>query len=214
MSPGTALRLAARDLYGNSWRLVPVNAALGAVLAAVGIMAAAVHAAAVLVVLAGPVAAALVHASVTLVRTGNVALADARRGLWLHWRRGTCLAAAGGALLLLGALALRFYAGSPWAWPLLFLTLYLLVLLGVYAVVLWTLAIAEPERSLRRAAREAATLAARRPGATLGLGLALGLVNAAGLAAAAMPFLTLTLAYTFVAAAHFALPRPIPEDLP
>jgi hypothetical protein len=49
-------------------------------------------------------------------------------------------------------------------------------------------------------------LVARRPGAALGLGLGLLLVNAAGLAAAVMPFLTLTLAYSFVAAAHFALP--------
>ena len=32
MRPGQALTLAVRDFYGNSWRLVPVNAALGAVL--------------------------------------------------------------------------------------------------------------------------------------------------------------------------------------
>lgn len=38
------------------------------------------------------------------------------------------------------------------------------------------------------------------------------LVNLAGVAAAVMPFLTLTVAYSFLAVAHFALPRPIPED--
>src|SRR5581483_5332871 len=47
-----------------------------------------VHAALVLAVLAGPFAVALVHCSVTLVRTGNLALADAWEGLKLHWRRG------------------------------------------------------------------------------------------------------------------------------
>jgi len=83
---------------------------------------------------------------------------------------------------------------------------------GVYLLLLWTLAVARPERPLRTVARDAAELAARRPGATLVLGLALGAVNLAGAAAAAMPFLTVTIAYSFVAAAHFALPHPIPEE--
>jgi len=50
-----------------------------------------------------------------------------------------------------------------------------------------------------------------RPGATLALGLALVLVNVAGLAAAIMPFLTLTVAYTFLATARFVLPSESPE---
>jgi hypothetical protein len=41
----------------------------------------------------------------------------------------------------------------------------------------------------------------------VGLGVALFLVNVAGLIAALIPFLTLTVAYSFLAAAHFALPR-------
>jgi hypothetical protein len=45
-----------------------------------------------------------------------------------------------------------------------------------------------------------------RPVQAVVLGLALALVNLAGIAAAIMPFLTLTIAYTFLAAAHFALP--------
>ena len=50
---------------------------------------------------------------------------------------------------------------------------------------------------------------AQRPGATLLLGLALLLVNLAGIAAAVMPFLTITVAYSFLAVAHFVVP---PED--
>jgi hypothetical protein len=204
--PGRALRLALRDLYANSWRLLPLNAALGAVLVAVGVAAFAVHAAVILVVLAGPVAAALVHSAVTLVRTGNLTFADVREGFLLHWRRGFALGAGGAALVFLGVLAVRFYSRSPVLVPLLFLTLYLVFMLGIYQVVLWTLAIAEPGRPLRASARAAAELVARRPGSALLLGLALFLVNAIGIAAAVMPFLTLTLAYSFVAAAHFALP--------
>jgi hypothetical protein len=202
-----ALRLALRDLFQNSWRLVPVNAAFGAVLVAVSVVSIAVHAAIVLAVLAGPLAAALVHCSVTVVRTGNLALGDAWEGLRLHWRRGLQLGAAGTALVVLAALAVRFYTRASFGWPLAFLTLYAVVLLGIYAAVLATFAIAEPERPLRLAAREAAALGARRPGATLLLGLALLLVNVAGVAAAVMPFLTLTVAYSFVAVAHFALPK-------
>jgi hypothetical protein len=207
MRPGIALRFAIRDMFRNSWRLVPVNALLGAVLVAVGIAAYAVHALLVLAVLAGPVAAALVHCSVLLVRTENVALADAREGLRLHWRRGLQLGAVGLALVVLAAFAVRFYARLGFGWPLVFLTLYLVLGLGLYVAMVATLAIADPERPLRLAARDAATVGARRPGATLLLGLSLLLVNAAGIAAAVMPFLTLTIAYSFVAVAHFTLPK-------
>jgi hypothetical protein len=210
--PGLALRLAFRDLYENSWRFVPVNAALGTVLVAVGVATFAVRAALVLVVVAGPIAAALVHSAVTLVRTGDVELRDALAGLRLHWRRGLALGAGGSALLGLGVVAVRFYARTSYGWPLVFATVYLLVLLGVFQLVLWTLAIAEPDRPLRLACRDAAALAARRPGAALVLGLALLLVNAAGVAVAVMPFLTLTVAYSFVAAARFALPNPTSEE--
>ena len=207
MRSGVALRLAVRDVFHNSWRLVPVNAALGAVIVVVSVASIAVHAALVLAVLAGPFAVALVHCSVTLVRTGNLALADAWEGLKLHWRRGLQLGAAGTALVVLAALAFRFYTRSSYGWPLAFVTVYLVVLLGIYAAVLATFAVAEPERPLRLVAREAAALGARRPGATLLLGLALLLVNLAGVAAAVMPFLTLTVAYSFLAVAHFALPK-------
>jgi len=209
--PGEALRLALRDFYANSWRLVPANAALGLLLVLVVAAVLATRAALVLLVLAGPVAAAVVHCAVTLVRTGEVRTVTAVEGLRLHWRRGLALGAAGTALVGLGVLAVGFYARSLHAWPLAFVTLYLVAACGVYQVVLWTIAIAEPEQPLAAAAREAAELIARRPGATVALGAALLLVNAIGVAAALMPFLTLTVAYSFLAAAHFALPHPISE---
>ena len=207
MTAGFALRFALRDLFHNSWRLVPVNAVFGAVLVASGIAAYAVHALLVLAVVAGPVAAALIHCAVLLVRTENVTLADAREGLTLHWRRGLQLGAAGLALAVLGAFAVRFYTRIGFGWPLVFLTLYLLLGLGTYLAMVATVAIADPGRPLRLAARDAATVGARRPGATLLLGLSLLLVNAAGVAAGVMPFLTLTVAYSFVAVAHFTLPK-------
>lgn len=207
MTVRASLRAASRDLFENSWRLAPVNAALGVVLVAVAMAAVAVHAAIVLAVFAGPVVAALIHCSVTLVRTGNVALSDAREGLRLHRRRGLQLGAAGTALVLLGALAVHFYTRTSVGWPFAFATIYLVFLLGIYAVVLATLAIADPQKSLRHAAREAAAMGARRPGATLLLGLALLFVNVLGIAVGVMPFLTLTVAYSFVAVARFVLPK-------
>ena len=211
MKPREALWLALRDFYANSWRLVPINAALGAVLVLAAFTALVTPLAAVLVVLAGPVAAALLHCAVTLVRTENLVLTDAWDGLRLHWRLGLGLGATGSALMALGVLAVRFYGGSS-LWPLAFLTLYLLVVLGIYQLILWTLAIAEPGRPIRALARDAGVAFATRPGATLALGLALLLVNVAGLAAAVMPFLTLTLAYTFLATARFVLPASDPEE--
>jgi hypothetical protein len=211
MTARTALGLAFADLFRNSWRLVPLNAALGALLVLSVFAALAVHALLVLVVLAGPLAAALAHCSVTLVRTGNLELGDAWDGLRLHWRRGLGLGAAGLGLALLGAVSVAFYMRSSVGWPFAFLSLYLVVLLSIYAVLLTTLAVAAPEKPLRQIAQEAATVGARRPGATLLLGLALLLVNLAGVAAAVMPFLTITVAYSFVAVAHFVLPREAKE---
>jgi hypothetical protein len=206
MSARRALRLAFADLYQNSWRLLLVNAALGAVLVFSAIAAIAVHALLILAVLAGPVATALAHCSVTLVRTGNLVVADAWEGLRLHWRRGLAFGAAGVVLGALAALAVHFYTRSSAGWPFAFLTIYLVVLLGIYAAVLTTIAVAEPGEPLRVVARQAAVLVAQRPGATVLLGLALLLVNLAGVAAAVMPFLTITIAYSFVAVAHFVVP--------
>jgi len=209
----TPLRLAARDLYANSWRLVPLNALAGAILVGVAAVAIPVHAAVVLVVLAGPVLAALAHCAVTLVRTGNLRLADGVDGLRLHWRRGLVLAAFGSAFVLLAGVAFHVYAHSALAWPLAFVVVYLVACLSVFQAILWIVAIAEPKRPLTSCASGALGLIVQRPRAAAGLGLALLVVNLAGIAVAVMPFLTLTVAYSFVALAHFALPRPIQEDL-
>jgi hypothetical protein len=199
-----ALTHALRDFYEQSWRLLAVNAALGTVLVTSVLAALAFPPASVLVIAAGPVAAALVHCAVTLVRTGELAFADAWDGLRLHWRRGCALGAAGAMLLVLGVLAIGVYANSS-LWPLAFLALYLLVLLGVYQLFLWTLAIAHRDRALGAVARETLAVVAARLPAALALGLALLFVNVAGVAAAVMPFLTLTVAYTFLATARFLL---------
>ena len=210
MTPREAMWLALRDFYGHSWRLLAVNAALGGVLVACILAALAFPPAAVLVVAAGPVAAALVHCAVTLVQTGDLNFSDAWDGLRLHWQRGLVLGAVGAALLVLGVVAIRVYAGSS-LWPLAFLALYLLLLAGVYELFLWTFAVARREHPLGEVAREALGVVATRPGATLALGLALLLVNVAGVAAAVMPFLTLTVSYSFLAAARFVL-EPLEEE--
>ena len=197
-----AMWLALRDFYENSWRLVVVNSALGAVLVVAVLATLAEPVALVLVVATGPVVAALVHCAVTLVRTGDLTLADSVDGLRLHWLRGLELSGAGAALVALGLLALRFYSRAA-LWPLAFLTLYLLVLLAIFGFVVWTVAIAAPDRPLRAVVHESVSLTTARPGQTLVLGLTLLLLNVAGVAAAVMPFLTLTVAYTFLVTARF-----------
>ena len=197
-----AMWLALRDFYANSWRLLVVNAVLGAALVASVLAALAFPLAAVLLVAVGPIVAALVHCAVTLVRTGNLEFADAWSGFRLHWRRGLALASLGAAVGVLGVVGIRFYTTTTSLWPLAFLALYVLVLLAIFQLVLWTVAIAAPDLSLSGVARESAALALARPGQSLVLGLALLLVNVAGIAAAVMPFLTLTIAYTFLVTAH------------
>lgn len=196
-----AMWLALRDFYANSWRLLVVNAVLGAALVTSVLAALAFPLAAVLVVALGPIVAALVHCAVTLVRTGNLELADAWTGLRLHWRRGLALASLGAAVLALGLFGIRFYTSTS-LWPLAFLTLYVLVLVSIFQLLLWTIAIAVPDRSLSGVARESAAVVLERPGQSLVLGLGLLLVNVVGIAAAVMPFLTLTIAYTFLVTAR------------
>lgn len=201
-----ALRLALRDLYENSWRLVPLNALLGAILVGSAIAAIPLRAALALVLLAGPVAAALVHCAVTVVRTGNLTLSDGVAGLRLHWQRGLVLGTLAAALALLAVVAVRFYAGTALGYTLVFVVVYATVSAEALLLLASVFAIADPGRSLRDAVRAALETVARRPGATVGIGGVLVLVNVAGIAAAVMPFLTLTIAYSFVAVARFVLP--------
>jgi hypothetical protein len=208
MTVRQALGAALRDLYRQSWRLLVVNGVLGAAAVAIAVAAADMRAALAAVVLLGPLAAALAHCSVTLARTGELQLADALAGLRLHWRRGLALAALATVLAAAAGYAMAFYGGSrPLLWPLSFLAVYVSFVLGVHQLLLWTLAVGNPSMPLRDAATRALELLLRRPFASLGLGLVLALVNAAGVVAALMPFLTLTLAYSFLAAAHFVFPR-------
>lgn len=208
MSLRRALGVAAGDLYHQAWRLLVLNTLLGTTLVAVALASIAARPAMVLVVLLGPVAAAVMHCVVTLAQTEDLRLAEALTGLRRFWRRGLAL----GALLLvagiLGAFAVGFYANvGTWAWPLAALTLYLLVVFALVQLALWPLAIFEPTRPLPEVARDALRVVAGRPLGFVGLMLTLLLVNAIGVAAAVLPFLTLTIAYSFLVSAHFALPK-------
>jgi hypothetical protein len=212
MSVGAALRYALRDMYEQSWRLVLLNSALAAVVLAVLVLASYAPIALVLGVGVGPLVAALMHCAVCLVRDEELRLGDAVDGLRLHWRRGLELATLAGVVVLVGVVAVRTYGSSgALTWPLAFVVAYLLALFLVFQLLLWPLAIVERERPLRRLLVDAGTALARRPAASMGLALALLLINALGAAAAVLPLLTVTVAYSFVAAARFALPPQLEE---
>jgi hypothetical protein len=202
-----ALAAAAADTYHQAWRLLVLNTLLGLSVAAVVFATLALRPAILLAVLIGPLAAAVMHCAVMLAQTEDLRLAEAVTGLRRHWRRGLVL---GGALLVVGtvgAVVVPFYArAGTWAWPFAALSFYLLLLAGVFQLVLWPLVVFEPGRSLRQVARDALLVVARRPLGFAGLALALLLVNVVGVAAAILPFLTLTIAYSFLVSAHFTLP--------
>jgi hypothetical protein len=212
MTARAALRAALADGYRQSWRLVPVNAALGAGLVAVAYAGLFLPAAAVAgLVLLGPLAAALMHCAVTVAQTEEMRFSDAVAGLRLHWRRGLGLAALGVATLVLAVVAVSFYARTS-AWPLALLAAYLAAAGAAFQLVLWSIAVFRRDAPLRDVVREAAMQLLRRPAGTLGLAATLLVVNAAGVAAAVVPFLTMTIAYSFLAVAHYALPpSPIRE---
>jgi hypothetical protein len=203
-----ALAVAAVDAYHQAWRLVVLNTLLGLAVLLVVLASVAVRPAILLSVLVGPVVAAVMHCAVTLAQTEDLRLAEAVTGLRRHWRHGLAL----GAVLLLvagvGAVVVPFYAhAGRWAWPLAAASLYLLLAFGVFQLALWPLVVFEADRPLRAVARDAALALLRRPAGFLGLAFALLVVNVAGVAAAILPFLTLTIAYSFLVSAHFALPK-------
>jgi hypothetical protein len=206
MTVGEALRAALVDFYRESWKLVFLNSAFS--LAALAVCLAALYAlpALPLVLLLGPLAAALMHCAITLARTEELAFEDAVEGVRLHWRRGLALATVSGAAVALGVVAIRFYAGKgSLIFPLAVVVFYLLALFAVLQLWLWPLAVLERERPLRAVAREAGLAMVHRPAASTGLAAALLGVNAFGAAAGILPLLTLTIAYSFLAAARFAL---------
>jgi hypothetical protein len=211
MSVGASLRSAVRDFYQQSWRLLVLNAALSTFVLSVvglGLWFAPVLA---LLVLVGPFAAALMHCAVTLVQTEELRLGDAVTGLRLYWRRGLVLGLAALAVLAAAAFAVPFYAGiGGWWWVPALVALYAAGVFGVLQLLLWPLAVFELDRPLTDVARESLVGLLRRPAAGSALALVLLTINVVGLAAGVVPFLTLTVAYSFLAAAHFALPRPEP----
>jgi hypothetical protein len=203
-----ALGVAAADLYHQAWRLLVLNLLLGVTLLLVVLASIAVRPALLLAILIGPAIAALMHCAVTLAQTEELRLAEALTGLRRHWRRGLVLGVALAVAVGFGALAVPFYArAGTWAWPLAALCIYLLLMFGVFQLALWPLVVFESDRPLRAIARDAALTLARRPLGFLGLACALLLVNVIGVVAAIIPFLTLTIAYSFLVSAHFALPK-------
>ena len=208
MSLGRALGFAAADLYHQAWRLVILNTLLGLGLVLIVLASIAVRGAFILAVLIGPAIAAVMHCAVTLAQTEDLRLAEALRGLHRLWRRGLALGLALAVAVGLGALAVPFYAhAGTWAWPFAAVCVYLLLMFAVFQLALWPLAVFEPGRPLRAVSRDAAFIVARRPLGFAGLAAALLLVNVIGVAAAILPFLTLTIAYSFLVSAHFALPK-------
>jgi hypothetical protein len=210
MSSGAALRAAFGDFYRQSWRLFILNAALSACLVPVVVVGLWAPIAWALLLFAGPLVAALMHCAVVVTSTGELRLGDGLVGLRLHWRRGLLLGALVAGVALLSANAISYYAGSS-ALFLAVLGVYLALFFGAFQAILWPLAIAERARPVRAVAEDAGRALLHRPVQALVLCAALALVNLAGLAAALLPFLTVTIAYSFLAAARFALPPPTQE---
>jgi hypothetical protein len=206
MSPGGALRAAAVDFYHQSWRLAVFNALLSAFVLGILYLALFAHPLFALpIILVGPIAAALMHCAVQLAQDDELRFRDALTGLRLHWLRGFALATVTLLVAWLGLLALRFYGSDRWI-----LSVLVGDVLAVFAVVqllTWPRAVHFPDRPLFRIFGDALSDFLTRPIRALGFALALLVVNVLGLVAAVMPFLTLTVAYSFLAAAHFALPR-------
>ena len=204
LPPGAALRAALRDLYAQSWRFFLLNAALSACLVPLVVAGLWAPAAWLLLLAGGPLAAALVHCAVVTATTGELRLGDALEGLRLHGRRGLVLSAVFSGGSALGVYAIVFY-GNRGALVLAVLAVYLLLALLVFQLVLWPLAVFD-RRPLRLVLEEALRTLLSRPLQALVLTVALVLVNLLGVVLAIVPFLTLTIAYSCLAAAHFALP--------
>jgi len=206
MSLGGSLRAAAVDFYHQSWRLAVFNTVLSAVALVVVYLTVFVSVVfAVLVLVLGPLAGALMHCTIQLAQEDELRFRDGLTGLGLHWRRGLGLAAILLFVTVAGIVALRFYGSDKWL-----LTIFVADVLAVFAVLqvfVWPRAIFERDSPLHRVHAQALSDFLARPLIAFGFVLALVVVNALGIAAGVLPFLTLTIAYSFLAAAHFALPR-------
>ena len=211
---GEVLRRAARDFYEESWRLVILNSLLSAYVLVVLAAATFAPLALVLLVGAGWPAAALVSASVIVVETGSLTFQEVADSVRLCWRRGLVLAAAFAAAAIATVVSFRFYGDAgTLAWPLAVVVLYLAAIFLLYQLLLWPLAVRDHDRPLGDVAVEAGIVLLRRPLAVLGLGLGLLAVNVAGLVLAVLPFLTMTIAYSTLAAARFTLAPADPGEV-
>jgi MFS family permease len=207
MSVGASLRSAVRDFYQQSWRLLVLNAVLSVFVLAVLLVGLWFWPVLLLLVLAGPLAAALMHCAVKVAQSEELRLRDAVTGVRLHWRRGLVLGLLTFAVAAGAAFAVPFYAGiGGWWWVPALVALNVAALFAVVQLLLWPLAVLERDRPLSDVARDSVIALLRRPDAVALALLLLG-INVVGLVAGLVPFLTLTVAYSFLAAAHFALPR-------
>jgi hypothetical protein len=199
-----ALRAAAADFYHQSWRLAVFNTVLSVVAGVILYLAVFVSAFfGLLFILLGPLSAALMHCAVKLAREDDLRFRDGVIGVRLHWRRGVLLIMIVLLVAWLGLIAIRFYGSEQWL-----LTVLVGDVLAVFAAVqllAWPRAVDQRDRPLRQVFTDALTDFLSRPVSTLAFALALVVVNVLGIAAGVMPFLTLTVAYSFLAAAHFAL---------
>jgi hypothetical protein len=211
MTARGALKAALRHLYENAWRLIVPNVLLALVALAAAIAASYAQAALVLLLAVGPFAAALMHCAVTVQQTDRLRLGDVATGLRLHWRRGLALGALGAAAVVFAVISVWFWSRQgALAWPLAVLAFYLAAMFGVWQIHVWPLAVARRRAAFSDVLREAGAAFVRRPLASCGLAFALLLVNAVG-AIGILPVLSITIAYSALAAAHFALPPP-PEE--
>jgi hypothetical protein len=203
---GEVLRRAARDFYEESWRLVLLNTLLSVYVLLVLAATTFVPPALLLQLGAGWPAAALVSAAVIVVETGSLTFVEVAESAWRSWRRGVVLAGVLAAAVVATLISFRFYGDAgTLAWPLAVVVLYLGAVFLLYQLLLWPLAMRDHDRPLGDVAVDAALVLLRRPFAVLVLGLALLIVNVAGLVLAVLPFLTMTIAYSTLAAARFAL---------
>jgi hypothetical protein len=203
---GEVLRRAARDFYEESWRLVLLNTLLSVYVLLVLAATTFVPPALLLLLGAGWPAAALVSAAVIVVETGSLTFVEVAESAWRSWRRGVVLAGVLAAAVVATLISFRFYGDAgALAWPLAVVVLYLAAIFLVYQLLLWPLAVRNSERPLADVAAEAALVLLRRPLAVLGLALALLVVNVVGLVLAVLPLLTMTIAYSALAAARFTL---------
>jgi hypothetical protein len=208
MTVRTALRSALGETYRNSWRLLVVNTAVSSVIAVVVLFVSAFPLVLfVAPLVSGPLVAALVHCVLMLVREEELVVADAVEGMRRFWRRGFALGGITGGVFLAGALAVTFYASEAHrVLPLAAFCAYVAAIAFLVVLVAWVLAIAEPGEGVSAALRAAALVALRSPLRLLTLGIVLLIVNVVSIVTV-LPVLTLTIAYSFLAAAHVVLPH-------